>query len=96
MMEGCFSLGFLKPGPDVDDGDDETTDATKKQPGARFCNFGSDNRAIGGSGTGGAFAFCDPLSGLAFCYTPNRGGGHILDDPREFALRSKAFVCTQK
>ena len=91
MIEICLSLGMAKPAPDELCKDN--SDPTK---GARFWNFGSDHRAFGTNGAGGSFAFCDPNSGLAFSYTPNRAAGDcILDDPREFALRSKAYACAR-
>ena len=82
LFECPLALGFTKTR--IDDEDK-----------SRFVNFGSDSRAFGTGGAGGSFAFCDPHSGLSFAYIMNRGGDCIFDDPREFALRTKAYACAQ-
>ena len=89
MCECPLSLGFMKPLPDSE------KDENPPPKGARVSNFGCDERAFGTSGAGGSLAFCDPESGLAFCYTMNRTGDCLVDDPREFALRTKAYICAQ-
>jgi CubicO group peptidase (beta-lactamase class C family) len=65
------------------------------KPSPEMSNFGCDSRAFGHAGNGGAFAFCDPTSGLSFAYTPNRTGLWIADDTREFALRVRAYECAE-
>jgi len=82
LMECPLALGMLKPGPE-------------NAEGGRFCNFGS-MKAFGTPGAGGSFAFCDPVSEIAFAYTMNRCGSFVFEDPREFAIRTKVFECTQK
>jgi CubicO group peptidase (beta-lactamase class C family) len=66
-----FSLGFLRPGPDV--------------------AFGSSERAFGGPGAGGSFAFADPDEQLGYAYVMNKMGFRLVDDPREKALRDAIY-----
>jgi CubicO group peptidase (beta-lactamase class C family) len=42
--------------------------------------------AFGAPGAGGALAFADPQTGMAYAYVTNRMGG-ISGDPRDLALR---------
>ena len=58
--------------------------------------FGSDDRAFGTPGAGGNNAFVDPGTGLAFGYVTNKSGFFIADDPREYALRRRAYECVAR
>ena len=62
-----MSLGFLRPGPQLD--------------------WGSSRRAFGTPGAGGSFGFADPDARLGFAYVMNNMNFHMVDDPREKALR---------
>jgi CubicO group peptidase (beta-lactamase class C family) len=49
--------------------------------------FGSSQRAFGTPGAGGSFGFADPDARLGFAYVMNNMDFHMVDDPREKALR---------
>ena len=53
--------------------------------------FGSSERAFGGPGAGGSFAFADPDAHLGYAYVMNKMDFHLVDDPREKALRDAVY-----
>jgi CubicO group peptidase (beta-lactamase class C family) len=55
--------------------------------------FGRSDAAFGTPGFGGTFGFADPDAELAFAYVPNRLGVHLVDDPRELAVREAVYEC---
>jgi CubicO group peptidase (beta-lactamase class C family) len=58
-------------------------------------DFGSPV-AFGTPGAGGSHGFADPELKMGFCYAMNRLGFHLLDDPREVALRNAARTAARK
>ena len=64
------------------------------KPAGEF-RFGASHTAFGHPGAGGSFAYADPDRELAFAYTPNRLGFHLVDDPREKALRDALDRCVK-
>merc|ERR1711904_46959 len=67
---------------------------TKNSP---LSNFGSVDRAFGTAGSGGSNAFADPSSEMSFAYVQNNAQPVFLaDDPREWALRVRAYECIAK
>jgi CubicO group peptidase (beta-lactamase class C family) len=53
--------------------------------------FGSSARAFGHPGAGGSFAFADPDAHLGYAYVMNKMDFHLMDDPREKALRDAIY-----
>lgn len=53
--------------------------------------FGSSQRAFGTPGAGGSFGFADPDARLGFAYVMNKMDYHIVNDPREKALRDAVY-----
>ncbi len=49
--------------------------------------FAATHRAFGSAGTGGAFAFADPDTAVAYGYVTSQMGAVINGDPRDVALR---------
>lgn len=47
-------------------------------------------------GAGGSFGYCDSEVEIAYSYVTNRCGQVVVDDPREFALRTKVYEAVQK
>jgi CubicO group peptidase (beta-lactamase class C family) len=58
--------------------------------------FGSDGRAFGTFGAGGAFGMADPAGELAYAYVTNKMGFRLYDDPREVAVRDACYRCVQR
>ena len=57
--------------------------------------FFSTPSGFGTPGAGGSFGYCDPKAEVSYAYVMNRCG-QCVDDPREFALRSKMYEVVQK
>lgn len=53
--------------------------------------FGSSTQAFGTPGAGGSFGFADPGEEVGFAYAMNRSGFYLIDDPREYALRTAVY-----
>lgn len=53
--------------------------------------FGSSVRAFGTPGAGGSFGFADPDAHVGYAYVTNKFGYHLVDDPREKALRAAIY-----
>lgn len=53
--------------------------------------FGSSERAFGGPGAGGSFAFGDPDARVGYAYIMNNMDFYLIDDPREKALRDAVY-----
>lgn len=75
-VPACFSLGWIRPGPDG--------------------GFGSSPRALGHPGAGGSFAFADPDARVGYAYVMNKMDFHLIDDPREKALRDALYRALAK
>ena len=60
------------------------------RPGPKV-GFGSSPRAFGHPGAGGSFAFADPDARVGFAYVMNKMDFHLIDDPREKALRDALY-----
>jgi CubicO group peptidase (beta-lactamase class C family) len=54
--------------------------------------FGSDDRAFGSPGSGGALSFADPASGIGYGYVTSRMGTALTGDPRDVALRDAPYA----
>jgi CubicO group peptidase (beta-lactamase class C family) len=54
--------------------------------------FGTSEKAFGAMGVGGSAGFADPDAKLGFAYVTNKMGFHLVDDPREKALRSACYA----
>lgn len=55
--------------------------------------FGSSHKSFGTPGAGGSFGFADPQRQVGYAYAMTKMGFHIVDDPREKALRDAFYSC---
>jgi CubicO group peptidase (beta-lactamase class C family) len=58
--------------------------------------FGSSARAFGTPGAGGSFGFADPDARVGYAYVMNKLNFHLIDDPREKALRDALYRAIAK
>jgi len=58
--------------------------------------FGSSPRALGTPGAGGSFGFADPDARVGYAYVMNKLDFHLIDDPREKALRDAIYRAIAK
>jgi CubicO group peptidase (beta-lactamase class C family) len=65
------------------------------RPGPKV-EFGSSRRAFGTPGAGGSFGFADPDARMGYAYVMNKMDFHMLDDPREKALRDAVYRAIRK
>jgi len=63
---------------------------------SRDFDFASSPRGFGAPGAGGSFGFADPDARLGMGYVMNKMGVHLVDDPREKALRDAAHRSASK
>jgi CubicO group peptidase (beta-lactamase class C family) len=59
-------------------------------------DFASSARGFGTPGAGGSFGFADPDARLGMAYIMNKMGVHLVDDPREKALRDATYRAVAK
>lgn len=81
-VECCMGSGFLLPVP---------AEVRDSSPPGRFVACPGGPRSFGAPGAGGSFGFCDADHEIAYSYVMNRCGQFVVDDPREFAIRSKVY-----
>ena len=58
-------------------------------------DFGSES-AFGFTGSGGSFAFADPMHKCGYAYVMNKMDFYGMNDPREVALREAMYKCILK
>ncbi len=63
---------------------------------SRAFDFASSPDAFGTPGAGGSFGFADPAARLGMGYVMNKMGVHLVDDPREKALRDATYRAASK
>lgn len=95
-VEACMGAGFLLPPPPASNNNNKEEEGGSSGTGVKTGTDGPGRfvAAPGGFGTpgaGGSFGYCDPKAEIAYAYVMNRCGQLIVDDPREFALRSKMY-----
>lgn len=62
-------------------------------PGDPEAGFGRVPAGFGHPGSGGAMAFADPETGVAFAYVMNQMGPYLMVDPRPRALADACYDC---